>query len=112
MKCLYFAFLTLGLAQPACAETSETVFSKCDFTLNGISVFSSPCTYYYSDSNDPEQFATLDGKYFLYFILNGPNSADVWWNGEPFADHAHNALGAMIDDGLCWKNNTAELCRK
>ena len=48
--------------------------------------------------------------YFAYVNTFDAGKAAGYWNGEPFAGHAHTPLGELTQEGACWVNAHAKVC--
>lgn len=95
-------------------EASETSYSAldCAFVLDASLIFSGSCRRVQDDGDSPIWYFGEGDAYFVYLLLDGADTAEAWWNGEPNAGHAHNSLGRLVDDGRCWQNPRASLCYK
>lgn len=108
MKRYYMIFITCLLTTTTIAfESDMSKFSKCTLKVNGTTYINGPCM---GSMDSDGSFQINSSKYFAIVNLETKNQAIGYWNGEAYANHAHNDLGTLIRKGACWKNSSAIVC--
>lgn len=87
-------------------EPKRSKFSKCTLKVKGTTYINGPCM----GSMDSDSFQINSSKYFAIVNLESKSQAIGYWNGEAYANHAHDDLGTLIRKGACWKNSSAIVC--
>ena len=78
--------------------------------VNGQEIIRGPCDFAPNGGDGSFILSGLNGKYFAYVTMSGDGVAEGYWNGEPYAGHAHSPLGELLREDACWVNNIASVC--
>jgi len=116
-----FVLAMLGLLSPngspayGCVRDpgSASTFTHklhCVFTMNSQEILNGPCRRVQEEVTDPIRYFSEGDVYFVYLIKNDFVNAEAWWNRQPYAQHAHNRLGILVNDGSCWTGEQVSLC--
>ncbi|MEO8242794.1 MAG: hypothetical protein ABI832_10800 [bacterium] len=98
------------VAVPALADVDVPRRADCLLVVEGSELIRGPCTFTALDTDGCFTIAGLNGKWFAYVLVDRPGHAQGYWNGTPFAGHAHDPLGALHREDACWVNDTASVC--
>jgi hypothetical protein len=102
-----FALLLLAVPLGAAAKTGA-----CFLQVDGQVYLDGPCNIEISD--DGFSIGAGDKKRSKYFasVSIFDDATFGFWNGTPAASHAHQELGERKQDGSCWTNARAKICRQ
>ena len=98
----------LALA-PAAAQAADRP-AECLLVVMGQEVIRGTCLFTPLAKDGSFQIASMNGKFFAQVLMDRPGRGTGYWNGEPYAGHAHNPLGALKREDACWVNETASVC--
>jgi hypothetical protein len=102
--------LALLAGTAARAEVDVPSQAQCLLVIDGAELIRGPCTFTPLDADGSFTVAGLNGRYFAYVLIEAPGRAQGYWNGTPYADHAHDPLGGLVRDDACWINDRASVC--
>lgn len=97
-------------ATAAAAEIDVPRPADCLLVVQGQELIRGRCSFTPLDSDGSFTISGLNGKWFAYVLVESPGRAQGYWNGTPFAGHAHTPLGALHREDACWLNDTASVC--
>ncbi|WP_139204613.1 hypothetical protein [Pacificibacter marinus] len=98
------------LTTPAIAQSGEDRESDCLLVVEAEEVIRGRCKFSPNGSDGSFVISSYNGKYFAYVIIQDAGIADGYWNGEPYARHAHDPLGVLLREEGCWVNERASVC--
>jgi hypothetical protein len=104
------ASLSLLAAGPALAETDVPRDAECLLVVDGTELIRGTCKFTAIDGDGSFTVTGLNGKYFAYVLVGPPGQAAGYWNGTPYAGHAHDPLGDLWREEACWVNDRASVC--
>lgn len=100
----------LALQTPAYAEIGVGRAASCLLHVKGFEAIRGECEFTPTNTDGSFIISSYNGKYFAYVIITRKGVADGYWNGTPYASHAHNSLGRLYREEGCWVNNLASVC--
>lgn len=107
-------WLVVGLAvvapTAAMAEIDVPRDADCLLVIEGQEIIRGRCSFTPLDTDGSFTITGLNGKYFAYVLMEGQGKAQGYWNGTPYAGHAHDPLGPLTREDACWVNETASVC--
>ena len=92
------------------AEIDVSRPAECLLVVEGQELIRGRCSFTPIDANGSFILSGLNGKYFAYVMVDQPGQAEGYWNGEPYAGHAHAPLGPLSREDACWVSDTASVC--
>ena len=104
--------LSVGFSNVGKAASSEVI---CNFEMNDKVIFDGACGN--ETTRISEHVIVLGSSQDEYFVYGSENNGEwfVTWNGEPFANHAHDGLGlAIVEEsnvGLCLIGENFSACK-
>jgi hypothetical protein len=102
---LVVAAVAAALPSLAAAEVDVSRDAECLLVVEGQEFIRGRCSFTPIDTDGSFILSGLNGKYFAYVVIDQPGQAGGYWNGEPYAGHAH----APLEDA-CWVNDIASVC--
>ena len=100
----------LAAVAPASAEIGVGRPASCLLHVKGHEAIRGECEFTPTNRDGSFIISSYNGKYFAYVIITQKGVADGYWNGSPYASHAHNPLGKLYREDGCWVNNLAPVC--
>ena len=101
---------SLLLMTPAYAQASSGRPASCILIVKNFEAIRGECEFSPSGSDGSFIISSYNGQYFAYVIIERKGVANGYWNGSPYAGHAHNPLGTLYREDGCWVNNKASVC--
>lgn len=109
----WLAACTIALpSSPVAAEEEERRGrpANCLLVVDGEEYIRGPCLFIPDGRDGSFQINGGNGKYFAMLRIESKGVGEGYWNGEPYASHAHGRLGTLYREDGCWVNETASLC--
>jgi hypothetical protein len=103
-------FLAALAGTTARAEVDVPRRAECLLVVDGAELIRGTCTFTPLDTDGSFTVAGLNGRYFAYVLIGDPGQASGYWNGTPYAGHAHDPLGDLQRIDACWVNDRASVC--
>ena len=104
------AVLLVLVPAAAVAEVDVTRDADCLMVIEGQELIQGRCAFTPIDTDGSFILTGLNGKYFAYVVMDRPGVAEGYWNGTPYAGHAHAPLGTLRREDACWVNDIASVC--
>lgn len=101
--------LALAAYSPTIASAQGRLVS-CKLYVDGNQYISGKCRFSPIGRDGSFQIKAGNGKYFAQVHVSVPGVGIGYWNGEPYANHAHNDLGELMREDACWVNERASVC--
>ena len=95
-------------AYPAAADRSRLV--SCKLVVDGQEFINGTCRFSPLGRDGSFQIMSGNGQYFAQVNVEARGQGYGYWNGEPFASHAHSNLGLLVQQQACWVNGRASVC--
>lgn len=102
--------LSLLLPGAALAEIDVPRKADCLLVVGNEKLIGDTCMFTALDAGGSFSISSLDGQFFAYVLVDRPGVAQGYWNGTPYAGHAHDPLGTLRRDDACWVNDMASVC--
>ncbi|MBK6467538.1 MAG: hypothetical protein IPL38_02300 [Rhodobacter sp.] len=104
------ACLSLLWASAATAEIDVPRKADCLLVVQAEKLIGGSCMFTALDADGSFSISSLNGQFFAYVLVDRPGVARGYWNGAPYAGHAHDPLGQLRRDDACWVNDVASVC--
>jgi len=111
IKQIVTAFITtLALTAPGYAQSNKGRPASCLLIVKGFEAIRGECEFSPRGKDGSFVISAYNGKYFAFVDIKRKGVASGYWNGTPYAGHAHSQLGTLYREEGCWVNNRASVC--
>ena len=111
MRSLVFVpFVLAATLQSATAEIGVGREAKCLVIEDGTRFVDGICEFTPSERDGSFHFKTYNGQFWGHLYVVSKGVGEVFWNGEPYASHAHNSQFDLIRNEACWVNERSSFC--
>lgn len=104
------ALSCIALPSSLSAQEGRARPANCLLVVEGVQLITGKCLFTPQDRDGSFQINGANGKFFAMVQVESKGVGIGYWNGEPYASHAHNPLGTLHREDGCWVNDTASVC--